>query len=213
MYDHSDGGSYRATRLRSEDPEEKVGNLSCSVWTRAAPWVFRERMTATWGPSSAADRRISAGTVGLVVFRGDRAELLLSPPAVPRWPISTWLLFPPAAGLPGPRTGVGAGHAEELPGPRRALPLLVLVSDGRANVGRWGRDPVGDAEQVAKQIKAAGIRAIAVDTERDVVSFGLVRRVCEEMGGTYLRLEELRAEPIISAVRKETYRSREGSQA
>jgi magnesium chelatase subunit D len=89
----------------------------------------------------------------------------------------------------------------------------VLVSDGRANVGRWGRDPVGDAEQVAKQIKAAGIRAIAVDTERDVVSFGLVRRVCEEMWGTYLRLEELRAEPIISAVRMETYRSREGSQA
>ena len=203
--------------LRQKIRKKKVGNLIMFCLDTSGSMGVQERMTATKGAilSLLIDAYQRRDRVGLVVFRGDRAELLLSPTGSAEMAHKHLVAVPT-----GGRTPLAHGLALALDTlrnclalDRRALPLLVLVSDGRANVGRWGRDPVGDAEQVAKQIKAAGIRAIAVDTERDVVSFGLVRRVCEEMGGTYLRLEELRAEPIISAVRMETYRSREGSQA
>jgi Mg-chelatase subunit ChlD len=40
-----------------------------------------------------------------------------------------------------------------------------------------------------------------VDTERDFLNFGLVKQISAEMGGKYLRLEELSAAPIAFAVR------------
>ncbi len=203
--------------LRQKIREKKVGNLIMFCLDTSGSMGAQERMTATKGAilSLLIDAYQRRDRVGLVVFRGDRAELLLSPTGSAEM-AQKHLVAVPTGG----RTPLAHGLALALDTlrnclalNRRALPLLVLVSDGRANVSRSGGDPVCDAEQVAGQIKAAGIRAIAIDTERDVVSFGLVRRICEEMGGTYLRLEELRAEPIISAVRTETYRNREGSQS
>jgi magnesium chelatase subunit D len=84
---------------------------------------------------------------------------------------------------------------------KEAIPLLVLVSDGRANVNLYGGDPVEEAKTIAREISSAGIRSIAIDTERDFITFGLVKQICAEMGGKYLRLEELSAAPIASAVR------------
>jgi len=84
---------------------------------------------------------------------------------------------------------------------KEAIPLLALVSDGRANVNLNGGDPVEEAKTMAREIKSAGIRSIAIDTERDFITFGLVKQICAEMGGKYLRLEELSAAPIASAVR------------
>jgi magnesium chelatase subunit D len=87
----------------------------------------------------------------------------------------------------------------------RVLPLLVLVSDGRANVNLYGGDPVEEAKVIAREIGSGGIQSIAIDTERSFLSFGLVRQICEEMCGKYLRLEELSAEPLVSAVRENMF--------
>jgi len=84
---------------------------------------------------------------------------------------------------------------------KEAIPLLALVSDGRANVNLNGGDPVEEAKAVAREIRSAGVKSIGIDTERDFITFGLVKQICSEMGGKYLRLEELSATPIASAVR------------
>jgi magnesium chelatase subunit D len=84
---------------------------------------------------------------------------------------------------------------------KEAIPLLALVSDGRANVNLYGGDPVEEAKAIAREIKSAGITSLGIDTERDFITFGLVKQICAEMGGKYLRLEELSAAPIASAVR------------
>ena len=62
-----------------------------------------------------------------------------------------------------------------------------------------------EAKTVASEISSAGIRSIAVDTERDFITFGLVKQISVEMGGKYLRLEELSAAPIASAVRDKLF--------
>ena len=58
-----------------------------------------------------------------------------------------------------------------------------------------------EAKKVARAISSAGVKSIAIDTERDFITFGLVKQICAEMDGKYLRLEELSAAPIASAVR------------
>ena len=84
---------------------------------------------------------------------------------------------------------------------KEAIPLMVLVSDGRANVPLNGGDPVEEAKRVARAISSAGIKSIAIDTERGFITFGLVKQICAEMDGKYFQLEELSAAPIASAVR------------
>ncbi|MFW6117337.1 MAG: magnesium chelatase, partial [Thermoproteota archaeon] len=84
---------------------------------------------------------------------------------------------------------------------QEVIPLLVLVSDGKANVHLKGEDPVEEAKAVAREIKSAGITSIGIDTEQDFIRFGLVEQICHEMGGECLQLEELSPAPLASAVR------------
>ena len=48
--------------------------------------------------------------------------------------------------------------------------------------------------------KFSRIRSVAIDTERDFITFGLVKQICAENGEKYLRPEELSVAPMASAV-------------
>jgi magnesium chelatase subunit D len=139
----------------------------------------------------------------MVVFRKQTAELVLTPTNSVELAQKYLTRLPTGGRTPmahGLKLGMDTikcwlGHD------RDAVPFLVLVSDGRANINLFGGDSVDDAKSVAREIDSAGIQTIAIDTERDFLSFGLVKQISGEMGGKYLRLEELSAFPIASAVR------------
>ena len=59
-----------------------------------------------------------------------------------------------------------------------------------------------EGKKVAREIKMASIKSIAIDTEQGFVTFRLVKQLCTEMGGTYLQLEELKSAPIVSTIQK-----------
>jgi Mg-chelatase subunit ChlD len=48
--------------------------------------------------------------------------------------------------------------------------------------------------------KFSKIRSVAIDTERDFITFGLVEQICAENGEKCLRLEELSVASMASAV-------------
>jgi magnesium chelatase subunit D len=139
----------------------------------------------------------------MIAFRKNRAEMILPPTN------SVELAQRCLSRLPtGGRTPLAHGLKFGLDAiqdcmrrDKEAIPLLALVSDGRANVNLYDGDPVEEAKTMARAIKSAGIKSIAIDTERDFITFGLVNQICAEMGGKYLRLEELSAAPLASAVR------------
>jgi magnesium chelatase subunit D len=141
----------------------------------------------------------------MVVFRKDSAELVLPPTN------SVELAQKYLATLPtGGRTPLAHGLKLGLDTVESSLrtddiPLMVLVSDGRANVNLYGGDPVDEAKKVACKIASKGIKSLAVDTEQGFLTFGLVKQLSETMGSKYLRLEELRAAPIASAVRTQLF--------
>jgi magnesium chelatase subunit D len=163
-------------------------------------------MTATKGAvvSLLLDAYQRRDHVGMVVFRKNTAELVLPPTS------SVELAERLLTKLPtGGRTPMAHGLTlgletikEYMRRDKEAIPLLALVSDGRANVPLKGGDPVAEARMVAREVGSAGVKSLAIDTERGFLTFGLVKQICDEMKGRYLRLEELRAAPLASAVRE-----------
>jgi magnesium chelatase subunit D len=191
--------------LREKVRQKKIGNLIIFVLDASGSMAAEERMSAAKGAvlSLLLDAYQRRDRVGMVVFRGDDAELVLPPTG------SVTLAQKLLARLPtGGRTplahGLKAGLdtiKESLLKDKNLLPMLVLISDGRANVSIGSGNPVEDAERIAGEIRAANIRSVAIDTEQDFISFGLVRKIAGKLEGIYLRIRELEAAPIASAVR------------
>jgi magnesium chelatase subunit D len=191
--------------LREKVRECKMGNLIIFIVDASGSMAAEERMSATKGAvlSLLLDAYQRRDRVGMVAFRKDTAELVL-PPTNSVELAQRYLTKLPTGGRTPMAHGLKLGMEtikNYVRSDKEAVPLLVLVSDGRANVNLYGGDPVEEAKAVAREIASAGIQSLALDTERDFITFGLVKQISTEMGGKYLRLEELSAAPIASAVR------------
>lgn len=147
--------------------------------------------------------------VGMVAFRRQQAEILLDVTS------SVNLAQKKLQQLPtGGRTPLASGlfQAWQMLKGRRykdpeMLPILVLVTDGRANAPLWSSDPVEDALKVAGQIQADHIQSIVVDTEQDFISLHIARQVADALDATYYKVDELRGEVLKSMVKQETRRA------
>ncbi|PWS39031.1 magnesium chelatase ATPase subunit D [Falsiroseomonas bella] len=137
-----------------------------------------------------ADCYVRRDQVAVVAFRGQRAEVLLPPtPSLVRAKRSL-------AGLPGGgptplASGMEAAAAIAADSTRRGrTPLLVLLTDGRANIARDGTQgrPAAEADALAAAapIRLAGIPSLLVDTAPRPHPFA--KRVAEAMGARYLPL-------------------------
>ena len=137
--------------------------------------------------------------IGMVVFKGDSADVLL--------PLcsSVDLAFERLRELPtGGKTPLGAGLTTGLNllmGEKRrndeTIPIMVLISDGRANVS------VGEGAKIkeelfliAEEARSAGIHVIILDTETVGGSFvkmqlGYCRTLAEHAGGRYFSVDYL----------------------
>jgi magnesium chelatase subunit D len=155
--------------------------------------------------------------IGVIAFRGERAELVLPPtrnvelaqralediPTGGRTPLAQALEL--SAELLTRRSAGRAAAETEL------RPLLVLLSDGRANVPLVPLVPLttpvhGDAWQdtltQADHIAQARISALVLDTEQGMILHGRARIVAEAMGAEYRRLDDWSAEALAITIRE-----------
>ena len=149
-----------------------------------------------------ADCYVRRDQVAVVAFRGKAAEILLPPtPSLVRAKRSL-------AGLPGGgptplASGLDAAAALAAETSRRGrTPLLVLLTDGRANIARDGTAgrPMAeeDALSAAAPIRAAGIAALLLDTAPRPHPYA--KRLAEAMGARYLPLPAADAARLSGAV-------------
>lgn len=193
------------TDLREKVRESRAGNLILFVVDASGSMGARERMVATKGAilSLLLDAYQKRDRVGLVSFRGREAAVLLPPTG------SVELAERHLADLrTGGRTPLAAGlaKAHELllryqQRAREIQPLLVMLTDGRANVSVRNSDPIADAMAQAAALCAARVPALVVDTEQGVLKLGLARRLAEALGAVCLCLEELAADTLTKAVK------------
>ncbi len=145
--------------------------------------------------------------VALVAFRGKGAELLL--PLTRSVELAEKLLramptggkTPLAAGL---FTALGQLRTIRIKDPD-ARPLLVLVSDGRANQPFITENAMNDAMKMAEEIGKQKIRVLVMDCESGYVRLGLAQQLAQLMGGECVSPEEL----TISRMRKNIERNME----
>ncbi len=205
----------RSTDLRWQVREGREGNLVLFVVDASGSMAARRRMTATKGAvlSLLLDAYQRRDKVGLVSFRGRGAEVLLPPTS------SIELAARRLASLPtGGRTPVDAGlararallAAEAVRDPRRR-PLVVLITDGRANSTSElsgsqsaAHDPITSATAEARALAGTGVGAIVIDTEDAAVRLGLAAELARALGGPCIALEALAAQPLAGLVRAVT---------
>jgi magnesium chelatase subunit D len=86
-----------------------------------------------------------------------------------------------------------------------SFPVLVVISDGKANVSLADGKPVTESRAAARAIaEDPRIRTLVVDVEKaGLIRFGLAETLAGEMGAQYFRIEDLRARDLVDVLRRE----------
>ena len=206
--------------IREKVRETQTGSLILFVVDASGSMGAQRRMVAVKGAvlSLLLDAYQRRDRVGLISFRGTRADLLL-PPTNSVDLAQVYLQEMPTGG----RTPLSRGlylalevlETERLKD-RETLPLVVLLSDGRANVSLDAGDagvPSGgssssgiagkEANGIATVFQEKHITSVVVDTELGFIKLGLAQPIAEAMGARYIKLDDLRADRLADAVRQQ----------
>jgi magnesium chelatase subunit D len=148
-----------------------------------------------------ADCYVRRDEVAVVGFRGHKAELLLPPTR------SLVRAKRALSGLPGGggtplASGLEASfHVLAAATKRQQTPTLVVLTDGRANIGRNGQPGREQAHQdallMARHLRAMGARSLLVDTAPQPSP--VAREVAAAMGAQYLALPHAQAKLVARA--------------
>ncbi len=144
-------------------------------------------------------------SVALVAFRGTTAEVRLPPSRSLARAKRSLAGLPGGGGTP---LAAGLDAALEISTAARRkgdTPLVVVLTDGRANVTREGKGGRPEAERqalaAARQMQGQNIKSVLLDTSPQPNPFA--RRLAAEMGGRYVPLPVAGAEAISTVVQRE----------
>jgi magnesium chelatase subunit D len=193
----------RPEDLRTAVREGREANLVLFCVDASGSMAARRRMTQvkTAILSLLLDAYRRRDKVGLITFRGDRADLVLPPtrsveiaarrleelPAGGRTPLAEGLL-----------EAAAVLTRERIRDPR-LRPLLVVVTDGRAT---GGDDPVGRSHQAADAVVALGVSTVVVDGESGPLRLGLASSLAYRMGAEHVPVAEVSAESLGTVARE-----------
>jgi magnesium chelatase subunit D len=145
----------------------------------------------------------------MVAFKGTEAEIILSPCTSVDLALSRLQALPTGGKTPlcaGLSRGLQLLHSE-LQKDEETKTMMVLISDGRANVGMGGkiRD---ELMEISQQSRMLGVQTIVIDTEVVESSFmnmrlGYCRDIAENAGGRYYPLSSLSPQALYSIVDRE----------
>jgi len=141
--------------------------------------------------------------VGMVAFHGDDADLLLSPTASVEL-AQLRLRSLPTGGATPIAHGIRASLEvldDEVRMNAETIPWLVLVTDGRANVGIKGGHGSEDARSWAGRIRHAGINAIVLDTDTESSRPGAAKHLARLADARYIRLAQMDGPAVAGAVK------------
>ena len=151
-----------------------------------------------------ADCYARRDSVALISFRGKKADVLLTPTRSLVRAKRNLAALPGGGGTP---LASAIDAASELGGSvrrRGQSPVVVFLTDGRANVARDGSGSrakgLDEAHQAARGFRTSGLNALLIDTSPQPKPEAL--EIANAMGARYLPLPHAGAEAISHAVRR-----------
>jgi len=198
-----------------------MGALILFVVDASGSMGAQRRMVAVKGAilSLLLDAYQRRDRVGMISFRGTGAELLLPPTGSVDLAQARLQEMPTGGRTPlsrGLHLALEVVEIERMKD-KQVLPLLVLLTDGRANVrssltagvpevageASSGEEatPATEAKAIADLVRERQIPSMVIDTELDFIKLGLARPIAEAMGAHYVKLDDLQGGSLAEAVR------------
>jgi len=197
----TDSDLYRKVRVR------RASNLILFVVDASWSMAAAARMEATKGAvmSLLMDAYQRRDRVGVVVFQKERAwealpftssvelarRVLTSVPVGGRTPLSAGLLL------------AYKMISRELRLNPELMPMMILLTDGAANVSMAGRPPQEESQLIAELIREKRIRSVVVNMEQAAFDRGLAQQLAASLDGTCYNLRELKAQSLYRTVQRE----------
>ncbi|MFJ3054787.1 putative cobaltochelatase [Herbaspirillum sp. NPDC087042] len=180
-------------------------NLIVFVVDASGSMAAQRRMEAVKGAVLAllTDAYQRRDQLAVIAFRGEQAELLLAPTRSADLAEQGLRELPTGGRTPLPHALQLAAQMLQQSAPQDAPPLLVILSDGRANVGLPGSqgDPWQQTLDAAAVLAAQGVPALVLDTEAGYLRLGRAAQLAEALGARCLTLEQLTGDALALTVR------------
>ncbi len=209
-------GALQVTRddLHDKVMTGKQAHLILLIVDASGSMAARRRMEAVKGCvlGLLEDAYRRRDEVGVIAFRGESAELVLPPTR------NVELAQRALQGLPtGGRTPLAQAlelgaqvlmrqAAARAASDTQLRPLLVLITDGRANVpfadGAPDSDPWQSTLKFATQLADTRVSALVLDTEQGLIRFERAKALAEALQAEYRRLDDWSADTLAITIRE-----------
>jgi magnesium chelatase subunit D len=201
-----------ASDIHAKIRERKVGNLFLFVVDCSGSMQSQRQILATQAAilSLLVDAYQRRDRVGLVAFRDQSASVILRPTSsieLAKHAFRSLTLGGPTPLSRGLLTAYELIQ-QELRRERDVLPVLILISDGCANVSMGDLRPGEEATLVGEMIRARRIRSIVLGTAGqgwrmpDGSLFAPAQQLAAAMGGEFHPMDETTAEAILACSRR-----------
>lgn len=177
----------------------KTANLILFVVDASGSMAAQQRMEAVKGAvmSLLTDAYQQRDEVAVISFRGEQASVLLQPTCSVEQAEVALRELPTGGRTPLSHALQLALDLFEKTKSRHAPPLLILLSDGKANVAlQENGDPWREALALAESLSERAIPALVLDTETGYLRLGRAHQLALAMGAEYLTLESLSADNL-----------------
>ncbi|TFG60689.1 MAG: VWA domain-containing protein [Spirochaetales bacterium] len=192
--------------FREKIRESRMGSTILFLVDGSGSMGARQRMTATKGAvlSLLQDAYQKRDQVAMMIFREEGTDLVLPPTR------SVDRAYRLLKSLPvGGKTPLSAGirKGTEFILALRAkspdiLPLIVLITDGRANSSpHQGIKPAEDALKAAGKAALEKIQFIVVDTETSYIRLGIADKLAAVLKALYIRLDKVEAGTLTKSLK------------
>jgi magnesium chelatase subunit D len=194
------GVSLAASDLRQHDRRSRGRSHVLFLVDSSGSMTVRHRLDIAKGAAAGllSSSRQQRDEVALMTFRGESTDLVLP------FTRQVTRIEEALAGLPaGGRTPLArALHEAARVLEARDPALLVLLTDGRANVSLAGGDPWADALAACRIARAACGGSLVIDCETGPIVLGRARALAEALNAECVGLAELESAPLELRIRR-----------
>jgi magnesium chelatase subunit D len=142
--------------------------------------------------------------VAVIAFRGAQAELILAPTRQVEMAQQALASLPTGGRTPLPQALRKAAELlSRTQAGKNLAPLLVLMSDGKANIGfQEGDDAWQQTLAMAEKVAGLAVPTLVLDTEAEFVRLGRAKMLAEALRAECLSLDELSVDALTLAIRQ-----------